>query len=298
MFCIKMILICSWRDLMFGYVNIYKDELKVKEYNDFRAYYCGLCKALGKKYNQLTRLGLSYDLTFLCVLVDSIYDEPAKFENVGCIKSISKKKTVINNKFIDYACDMSIILTYYKLLDDIHDNHSIKAFFAILPYRFSMRKLKGKYETLIDNIKDNLKQLADIEKQKCDITDKAAHPFATIMSGIFSNANPALENLGYNIGRYVFFADALDDMDNDLKSGNYNVFNICYKYNGNISDAHKKQISDTMLLTLSFIASEYEKLPKFKNKEIIDNIIYIGLRAKVQSLIDSIGKNKKGNKND
>lgn len=278
---------------MFGYVNIYKDELKVKEYNDFRAYYCGLCKALGKRYNQLTRLGLSYDLTFLCILLDAMYDEPAVFDNLGCIKSIAKKKTVTDNKFIDYASDISIILTYYKLKDDINDNHSLKALFAILPYSLSMRKLKNKYQSLIKSIKDNLSNLSELEKQNCDITDKSAHPFACIMSDVFAYINPSLSTFGYNLGRYVFFADALDDMDADLKSKNYNIFNILYKYDGTITNADKQKINDTLILTLSFIASEYEKLPKFKNKEILDNIIYIGMRAKTQTLIDKIG-NKKG----
>ena len=117
------------------------------------------------------------------------------------------------------------------------------------------------------------------------------------MSDVFSYFNPALCNLGYNIGRYIFFADAVDDMYSDYKSGNYNVFNICYKYDGIINDTDRQHINDTMILTLSFIASEYEKLPKFKNKQILDNIIYIGLRAKTQSLTDNIGK-KKGNNND
>ena len=282
---------------MFGYVNIYKDELKIKDYNDFRAYYCGLCKALGKKFNQLTRLGLNYDLTFLCLLVDSFYDKKTEFDSVGCIKSFAKKKTVINNRNIDFSADMSILLTYYKLKDDIKDNKSIKCCFAIIPYWFSMRKLKGKYHKLIESIKYNLKQLSDIEKEKCEIPDKAAHPFATIMEEIFCYANPALGKLGYNIGRYVYFADAVDDMDSDLKTGNYNVFNIYHKYNGSMSKEQKAQMMESMLLTLSFIGNEYEKLPKFKNRQILDNIIYIGLRSKIESLIDKIGK-QKGNNDD
>ncbi|MBQ7901463.1 MAG: hypothetical protein IJ365_05825, partial [Clostridia bacterium] len=134
---------------MFGYINIYKDELKVKEYNDFRSYYCGLCKALGKRYNQLVRLGLNYDLTFLAILLDSMYDEQAKCDKLGCIKNLAKKKTVIDNKAVDFAADMSIILTYYKLADDVRDDKSIKAFFAAVPYWFAVKKLKCDYGDFI-----------------------------------------------------------------------------------------------------------------------------------------------------
>ena len=160
-----------------------------------------------------------------------------------------------------------------------------------------MKKLKVRYDSLIKSIKFNLSQLSELEKENCDILDKSSHPFACIMSDVFSYINPSLANFGYNVGRYVFFADAIDDMDDDLKSGNYNIFNTLNKYNGTISAGDKQKISDSILLTLSFIASEYEKLPKFKNKEILDNIIYIGMRSKAQNLIDKIG-NKKGHNND
>ena len=35
---------------MFGYMKIYKEELKVKDYRKYQAYYCGLCKRLKEKY--------------------------------------------------------------------------------------------------------------------------------------------------------------------------------------------------------------------------------------------------------
>ncbi len=282
---------------MFGYINIYKDELKVKHYNSFRSYYCGLCKALGKRYNQLVRLGLNYDFTFLAILVDSIYDGTTKTQNLGCIKSIAKKQTVVDNNAVDFCSDMSIILTYYKLLDDICDDKSIKAAIAIVPYFFATKKLKGKYSDLITSVKDNLKQLSQIEKQQCAEIDKAAHPFANIMADMFENANAALRTIGYNLGRFVYFADALDDMDSDLKSGNYNVLNVVYSYNGVADQNIKECIKQSLYLTLGAVAAEYEKLPKFKNKDVLDNIIYIGIRAKTDALINQLGQSQRKDEN-
>ena len=282
---------------MFGYINIYKDELKVKDYNVFRAYYCGLCKTLGKKYNQAVRLGLNYDLTFLGLLLDSLYDTDTEFDNVGCIKNISKKKTVVHNKAVDFAADMSIILTYYKLTDDIKDDKSIKALFACVPYWFAMRKLKGRYGSLVDAIKSNLNELSALEKENCSETDRVAHPFATIMKEIFSAASPSLASVGYELGRYVYIADACDDMDDDLKTGAYNPLNIAYNYDGISDEELKEKIRNSIYLTLSFVACEYEKLPKFKNKEILDNIIYLGIRAKTDMIIYKLGcKDKKKEK--
>lgn len=285
---------------MFGYINIYKDELKVKDYNIFRAYYCGLCKALGKRYNQAVRLGLNYDLTFLGLLTDSIYDDDTLFENLGCIKNVSKKKTVVNNKAVDFASDMSIVLTYYKLADDIRDDKSIKALFACLPYWFAMRKLKGKYSELVKSVRVHLEELSLLEKEKCSETDCAAHPFASIMKEIFALSFPSLASVGYELGRYIYIADACDDMDADLKSGSYNPLNIAYNYNGNPDSSMKEKIRNSIYLTLSFVASEYEKLPKFKNKDILDNIIYLGIRAKTDMIVNKLGcsDRKKENNNE
>ncbi len=274
---------------MFGYINIYKDELKVKDYTLFRSYYCGLCKALGKRYNQLVRLGLNYDLTFLAILYDSVYDTVLETKNSGCIKSIAKKKIVVNNRYINFSSDMSVILVYYKLIDDIKDDKSIKAMLAVLPYYFAVKKIKNNYLDLVEKIKYNLKDLSEKEKDNCSCTDEAAHPFASIMADMFCCANPALKNLGYNIGRYVYFADALDDMDNDKKSGNYNIYNNVYSYTGKADEQLKQNIRQSLHLTLGSVAAEYEKLPRFKNKDLLDNIIYLGMRSKVDMLLNSLG---------
>lgn len=275
---------------MFGYVNILKDELKVKEFSLFKAYYCGLCKAMGKRYNQLVRLGLNYDFTFLAIILDSIYDDKTLFSKEGCIKSFAKKNIVSDNKAVNYSADMSVILTYYKLRDDIYDNHSIKAMIASVPYYFAILKLKGKYAELIQKIRENLKKLSTLEKNKCSNIDEAAHPFASIMADIFEYASPSLKNLGYHIGRYVYIADACDDFNDDYEKNKYNTLVNAYSYNGVLTETIKNSVENTLYMTMTSLAMEYEKLPKFKNKEILDNIIYLGIRAKADNLLNLKGK--------
>ena len=46
---------------MLGYVKIDKGELKVREYEVYCGYYCGICKSIGRRYGQLPRMALSYD---------------------------------------------------------------------------------------------------------------------------------------------------------------------------------------------------------------------------------------------
>lgn len=273
---------------MFGYVNIYKDELKVKEYNQFRAYYCGLCKAMGRQFNQLVRLGLNYDFTFLAILADALCEDKTQFSKEGCVKNFAKKTVVTSNAAISYAADMSIILTYYKLLDDIADDRSIKAVFAVVPFRFAKRKLKDKYSSLEENIRSCLKDLSEIEKKGTAYPDEAAHPFAKIMELMFEHICKGSGKLGYNIGRYVYLADACDDMHADFEKNRFNVFCSAHSYNGVPDENIIKSVEDTLYMTLSSVGYEYEALPRFKNREILGNIIYLGIRARTDALINKL----------
>ena len=50
---------------MFGYVVVNKPELKFKEYDVYRSYYCGLCHALKKRHGYKGQMTLNNDLTFV-----------------------------------------------------------------------------------------------------------------------------------------------------------------------------------------------------------------------------------------
>ncbi len=276
---------------MFGFVNVYKDELKVKDYNIFKAYYCGLCKALGKRYNQLVRLGLSYDMTFLSIIADSLQQERCEIVSEGCFKHIGNRPVCTNNKAINYAADVSIILTYHKLCDDIADEHSIKARFAKLAYIRPYKKACKKYPELSSNIKTCLHNLSQIEEQKCDNIDICADPFATLMSHMFGTFNPSLSHIGYDIGRFIYIADAYKDISDDAKNNNYNPYLCAFEDDYIKSETFKKSVMGSLNLTLNAISDKYKELKIKNNKEILDNIIYFGLRRAYDSLFTNYGGN-------
>ncbi len=276
---------------MFGFVNVYKNELKLKDYNTFRAYYCGLCKALGKRHNQLVRLGLSFDMTFLAILADSLdFDEPHLI-NEGCIKHISSHMIIDKNPAIDFASDMSIVLCYYKLCDDIKDDKSVKAFFARIPYIRPFKKISTRYGGLCGRIRTKLSELSGLEKDGCPSIDMASDPFASLTSDIFSEVSPKLSSLGYNIGRFIYIADAYKDIDEDRKSGSYNPFLYLGDEYLNSHD-FTENAKGSFNMTLNAIASAYRELNIVKNKDILDNIIYFGLRYAYEQLFNNGGKDR------
>ncbi|MBQ7953247.1 MAG: hypothetical protein IJ332_00685 [Clostridia bacterium] len=264
---------------MFGYVNAYKDLLRVCDYNIFRGYYCGLCKQLGKKFNQLTRFGLSYDMTFLAILISSFEDKKVELKMQNCIAHpISKRPVIKDDDAIAYSGDMSVILTYMKLKDDWHDEHSLKSL-ARVAYFFPMKRVAKKYPKQYTCIKENLTKLSNLEKKKHKNIDEVADCFGKLLEVIFDKDgnNKAIAWLGYHIGRFIYIVDAYKDIEKDLKTKSYNPFIEMYGTNLK-KDDFKEAVKTSLTFTLSEISNAYNLLDIKKNKELLDNIIYLGLR--------------------
>ena len=275
---------------MFGFINVYKDELKIKDFDLFRAYYCGLCKTLGRNYSQVARFGLSYDMTFLAILADSLSEKSPKIQKQGCIKKRGKKNFCTDNPAIDFAADASVILTYHKLKDDLNDNHSIKAFLGAMMYYFSFKKASKKHPELSEVIESNLKKLSELENEMCTEIDLVADPFASLCAHMFGCCNESLYQMGYNIGRLIYIFDAYKDIQEDIKKDNYNPY-ICKFGKDCINDeSFRKSVMGSLNMTLTAISNIYETLKVHKNKDILDNIIYLGLRYEYDKTFNNGGK--------
>lgn len=277
---------------MFGYVNILKDELKVKDYMLFRSYYCGLCHSLGKSCSQSSRLGLSYDMTFLAVLLSSLSHKVPELKERPCIAHpLTKRKYIVNDPAVDYAANASCLLYYSKMKDDLHDDHSIKALIGLLVYKSSYKKAAKKYPALANSIKEHLKQLSMLEKEKVTDIDLTADCFAKITSELFSpdyigeNKRPAAW-LGYNIGRWIYVIDAFCDLEADMKKKRYNPL---MPQDNEDFEKYKKQLSqrlnDSLTFTLDNAVSGFNLLKIYKNEEILKNILYTSLKTKQDHIL-------------
>ena len=281
---------------MFGYVNIFKDELKVKDYLNFRAYYCGLCHACGKRCSHASRLGLSYDMTFLAVLLSALSPQCSEHVEKPCIAHpFHKRKYIINDPCIDYAADASAILYYCKLKDDFHDEHSITSILGCAAFHKAYKKAAKRQPELAEMITTNLNKLSTLEKNNSSDIDLCADCFAHITEHLFSpdfigeNKRPAAW-LGYNIGRWIYIIDAFSDIEKDLKKKSFNPF--LSAYDGSDISEYKKQLSDNLRITLTFTlenaASAFNLMKIYKNDEILKNILYESLKIKQDSILSII----------
>lgn len=269
---------------MFGYVTICKEHLSGEGYNTFRAYYCGLCREIGKRCSQTARLGLSYDITFLAIVLSSLTDG-GETNTRHCLVKMGKEHPCIeNDKAVQYAADMGVILTYLKLLDDWNDEKSIKALTEMQLFRRAVKKARSHYPQIYGQIREQLDRLSALEKEKCKSIDETADCFAKILEILFTpdfitdNAQKrVLAWLGYNIGRWIYIIDAYNDLEKDKKDGSYNPF---------IYAPHETaDISESLTFTLENAASAYNLLSIKRNREVIENIIYTALKLKQNAII-------------
>lgn len=254
---------------MLGYVQVYKPDLKVREYEIYQGYYCGVCKYIGSEYGQLPRMALSYDAAFLACLLASVDETPDAPAQEHCVVHHIKKKTIIRNRAIEYAGDVMLILAWYKLLDDAHDEGKRSAKATMRLYRGIHRKLVSKYPDLCEGIEWNLAVLGGLEDSKCASIDEVAEPFAKIMEVIFREGSRALypdgnaccdahsdagcdadfnagcdagENvedlhetfakIGYHMGKWIYLMDAVDDIEENIESGAYNPLLYRFDWRG------------------------------------------------------------------
>ncbi|MEN6315368.1 MAG: DUF5685 family protein [Clostridiaceae bacterium] len=283
---------------MFGYIVPEKPEMKIKEYELFRAYYCGVCRSIGRRHGQLERLTLNYDSTFLAILLSSIAGEKTNIKITRCIAHpVNKRHVIQDNRIIDYASDINILLAYYNLVDKKRDDGTFIPTAGMVVLSRVFKKLKAKYADKCSIIEDRLDELLKLEIAKCASMDKAAEPFAKLMEEVTAyeplckeeKNDKTLRWIGYNLGKWIYLLDAYDDLEKDIKEDNYNPLIYQYQYDKQDITEYKKVVHDKIEFNLTYslneIAKAFELLEVKANKEILENIIYMGMLRKTEKIL-------------
>lgn len=265
---------------MYGYISVNASKLSDEQKSRYKSYYCGLCRILCKKYGTLASLTLSYDLTFLYIILSSLYESKEEIGASPCVAHPFKKNGYIINKFADYTADISIIMAYYKLLDDKLDDKSIKASAAL-------KLLEKSFDIAVNNlprqafsVKEGINRLTELEKGKCPDPDTVSDIFGNIMGEVFVYDEndifaPVMRQFGKHLGEFIYLMDAEMDLQSDIKHNNYNPF--IYFYDGQSTDDLRLTI---LKMTLEECTRAFEKLPIVDNIDLIHNVLYSGVWAK------------------
>lgn len=272
---------------MFGYIRPYKPEMKMSEYGFYRSVYCGLCHALGSGYGFFARLLLGYDMTFTALLCVSQAGGCRGFEKKRCpVRPFSGRLCCRGCGDFDFPADCTVMLFYFKLLDDLDDAGAG----ARVRARLLLAWAKGKYKKacvrdpdLAGKAKEYSEAQRSAEKSGAG-PDASAEPTAKMTEYILTRAclcpdKRAAARTGYFLGRWIYFADALEDIEKDTARGSFNPFAAQAREARSASDMEKvkNEIVFAMNLSLSQAAAAYELIDIKQNKRILSNIIYLGL---------------------
>lgn len=276
---------------MFGYLNVERGELLVKEYETFRAYYCGLCKELSK-YGVKARALLSYDCAFLYLLSSALSGEKPGYETVRCLVHPVRKVPRTLTAGREYAAAANVLLGYYSLKDHAADRKNPLYHAAAGTYHSAVKKAAAKYPEAERAIKAQLQTLHDLEAQGCADLDRAADAFATMLGELFlplSEQKHVLQVLGYHIGRYLYLIDAADDLKKDEKSGNYNPF---LRRFGQDKAAIIESARYNLLSSAAGAGKALDLLDIKRHSGILENVIYLGMPKRAEAILKKLEENQ------
>jgi hypothetical protein len=268
---------------MFGYVNINKPELKVKEFYKYKAYYCGLCKTLKSKYGRFGQMTLSYDMTFLILLLTSLYETDTVREQNHCILHPVRKHDTLCNEITDYVADMNIALSYHHFLDDWKDEKSFAGFAGAEVLKKGYRKVAKKYPRQCLIIAESLDRLQECEKNNETNMDLVSRCFGELMSELFTYRldrwESSLRKVGFYLGKFIYILDAYDDIEKDRKNHSYNPL-----LSASSGENFDTDCRNMLTMMMAECTREFEKLPCLIDIEILHNILYEGVWTRFDKL--------------
>ena len=279
---------------MFGYVLPRRDKLNQEAQDRYRAAYCGLCRCLQKRYGFGARFFVNYDMTFLYFLLARGEAKPAGacFCPARCIK---KKQCLPADDAMEYAADLTVLLSYWKIRDTKRDSGFWKRMGAqalLGFYRRAYRKAADRRPTADKLFAEQLERLEVLEQGRCASIDRSADAFAALLRNCTEPLQDEKERritqlLLYHVGRYLYLVDALEDLPKDVASDHYNP--LRYRYcveNGALCAEDKAALLETIEGSISMAASALELLPSTPNREILENMIYYGFPAVLYSVAE------------
>ena len=280
---------------MFGYVKTDLPNMYVKDTVLYKAMYCGLCKSIGKISGQRGRLVLNYDLTFLSVFLHNVLNVDVEIKKQHCIiHHIRKRPVAIPDELSKRIGALNVILARYKLSDDVLDEGKGRLRRAFIAKAYKKAK---RFEPKLDQIvKNRYAELMNYEKQNCDSIDMVSDPFGNMIrdSVIELTCGEVSENvlsLSYNLGKWIYLIDALDDFDKDVKKKSFNVFVNLYKDIKTKQELIEKKKADlvTVFGTIIGDISELAKTIEYKfNHDLIDNVLLSGIILQTKNIMENI----------
>jgi hypothetical protein len=273
---------------VFGYILPNLESLGEEEKLRYHAVYCGVCRSIRARYGQRCRLAVSYDMTFLALVLGSLYEPKERRQAKRCPVHPVQPQEIAQSEFTDYAADLSAAMAYHKCMDDWRDDHSAKARAAAAALAVPYRKAKHRVPEACRAIEDAMAAIHAIEDAAMGKTgpgregagpsveqspDAAANCFGLLLGNLFAYKDDFwatdLRRFGARLGKFVYVMDAAMDLRQDRESGSYNPFAQ--------TDRTREDLREDLELLAASTADAFERLPLERDVHVLRSVLYSGV---------------------
>ena len=256
---------------MFGYIAANYKQLSPADKTRYQHLYCGLCHALGSEYGFVGRMTLTYDMTFVSMLLSSVYDLPESAQTIRCPANPLRKCPIIHTEATTFAADMNLLLAYYKSVDDWRDDHNLLAFSNTRLLEKRLAQATAHWPRQAEHIQKRLAQLTLMERANELNPDIPANCFGDLMGVLFllreDEHSKDLYQFGATLGRFIYMMDAVMDLRDDIRKKRYNP--LAAQLNPDYTAMLTMLIGDSTTI--------FERLKPQRDSDIMRNILYSGV---------------------
>lgn len=280
---------------MFGYVTADKPNMLIKDYAVYRAYYCGLCKSIGRKNPPLMRFTINYDITFLTMLAHNYNKVEPTFKKALCIAHpVGKPFSVVeNNPVQECVVDINTILGYYKAYDDTTDKGSLKHLIAKWYIKGKYKRAAKRHPDLDKALVATFSELEKLEKAGSKdidaLTKTSADMLVAVAKECCKNYDELLIKLADNLGRWIYLIDAYDDLLKDVKKGTFNPLKPDGELDEETLDQIQSNVRDRLYSYLKGIREAYDQMDITITEGPLSAVVYVGLRARTEEVLNTRG---------
>ncbi len=273
---------------MYGYIVVNQAEMKFREFDEYHGYYCGLCQQLMERYGILGQITLTYDMTFLALLLSALYEPETKVSMNRCTVHPLHKHRMATNQYTAYAADMNVLLFAEKCQDDWRDERKFSRKVLASSLKSANRKIRHLYPVKVKKIRTNLNRIYRAEQKNVLDIDRMSGYYGNVMAEIFVYREDEwaqyLRKMGFYLGKFVYLLDAFEDVEQDIKEGNYNPFKKVFTED---EENFEKNCKDLLTMMMTDCSREFEKLPIIQNVEILRNILYSGVWTRFDQTVEN-----------
>ena len=261
---------------MLGVMTIRKEELKFREFDRYRSFYCGLCRAIGDRCGKVCRMALSFEMTFLSMLLTSLYEPETKLEKHRCAFHPIDKRPMLYNEAIDYCADLSALVSYYDLRDGWEDERRVDRLAESALLKKAALRAGEALPRQKEAVKRYVNALHEIEERNDQNLDAAANLTGDMLAELYVMKHDVYERdlreLGYYLGKFIYLCDCYEDIEHDIKKKNYNPL-IARSTKPEFAADCERMLEDMMARA----ARAFERLPLLDDAPIMRNILYSGI---------------------